>query len=87
MITFLVEYKKCSLDRRKFLEECFSYAVHDYLEDYPKRTNKELEEIVSEIFLINKNGKIKKFIEKLINKNDQEFIKKIKPYLLSFYKS
>ena len=86
MIVFLVEYKNCnSKFRRKFLEECFSYAIHDYLENNPQVKDKTFQRISQEIFLIEKTTTARKFLEDIIHKNNWKLIRKINPYLLPFY--
>lgn len=86
MVIFLDKYKNSSDSEKKFLEESLSYAIHDYLENHPEIKSKKLEEIVEETFLIEKNGKARRFIENLINKKDERFMKRINPYLLPFYR-
>ena len=84
MTIFLEEYQNNFDAEKKFLEESLSYAIHDYLENNPRIKNKELKEIAMEIFLLEKNGKTKRFIEKLIKNNDTEFVRQINPYLLPY---
>ena len=85
MVVFLDKYNNSSDSEKKFLEGYLSYAIHDYLENNPQIKSKKLEEIALESFLIEKNGKARKFIENLIKNKDERFVKKINPYLLPYY--
>ncbi len=99
MIVFLEEYFNCSsIEIRESLEDYFSYAVCDFLDN--KKDSKEYDnlkikynktiEIAEEVArdkdleLDNANNKVNKLIKKIINENNLEFMKELFPYLIRY---
>ncbi|MBU4069451.1 MAG: hypothetical protein KJ646_00540 [Nanoarchaeota archaeon] len=99
VIIFLVEYKT-SLNSNSIessvLEENFSYAIRDFLEDRknPEEYKKLKEKYNLEFFLIEKVGNeysklnkkyAKRLLKKLLKNDKYDFVNDIYPYLIPFY--